>query len=153
MRRAVLELVRFIQHNAGFRGVADNEAQRIQLGIGRILLVIGIGIHSVSHGGHYTVKLHRLAIHQTAQQHGVAVVLLLKGREQGAHLDGLHQHDITIEVSLLIGDVNHVVNKSTQKVTLTELQYTNRTHRGILHGSRETFHCISLLNSLYFIIV
>ncbi len=145
MGRAVLELVRFVQHNAGFRGVADDEAQRIQLGIGCILFVVGIGIHSVGHRGHHTVELHRLAIYQTTKQHGVTVVLLLKGREQGAHLDGLHQHDITIEIGLLVGNVDHVINKSAQEVTLTELQYSNRTHRSILHGSCETFHFISLL--------
>ena len=138
--RAEGELIRLVQHDAGFGRVADDEAQRRQLGVIGVVRIVRIRIHGVGHGRDHARLLHRLTVHQTAQHDRVAVILFLERREQRTHLNRLHQRDRAVEVALLVGNINHVIHKGAQEVAFPELQHLDRADRRGRHRSIQTFH-------------
>ena len=112
--RAEVESVAFVQHNA-------------------------IGIHRIADRGDRAAHLHGLAVHQAAQQHGIAAVLLVKG-VQVVKGYGLNQHDVSVEVYFFIGDIDHVIHKGTKKVAFSELQHTNGPFGGFEHSGIQSIH-------------
>ena len=137
--RAEIKPVAFVQHNARFGGVAYDKAQGVQPGIGRVLLIFAVGVHRIADRCDRAAHLHGLAVHQSAQQHGVSAVLLVKG-VQVTKGYGLNQHDVSVEVCFFIGDIDHVIHKGTKKVAFSELQHTNGPFGGFEHSGIQSIH-------------
>ena len=110
--------------NAGLGGVGYNGLQLFGAGQSQhfVPLAVHIGAHTVGHTGDHALGIDLLALLAAAQVQGVQALLLVDPvRHLGEVADGLHQLDLAVVASLLIGDIIEIIHESTQEVAFAEL--------------------------------
>ena len=78
------------------------------------------GIHRVGHAGHHPVDDSGFPVHIAPQRDGVLTVLLME-HIQIAEINGLDQNNIPVKLSLLVGNVDHIIHKRPQEIALPKL--------------------------------
>ena len=110
--------------NASLGGVGYNRFQILRAGQSQhfVPLAINVGAHAVGHAGDHALGIDLLALLAAAQVQGVQALLLVDPvRHLGEVADGLHQLDLAVVASLLIGDIIEIIHESTQEVAFAEL--------------------------------
>jgi hypothetical protein len=110
--------------NAGLGGVGYNGLQLFGAGQSQhfVPLAVHIGAHTVGHAGDHALGIDLLALLAAAQVQGVQALLLVDPvRHLGEVANGLHQLDLAVVASLLIGDIIEIIHESTQEVAFAEL--------------------------------
>ena len=119
-RRALVETAPAVVDDAGLGGVGDHDLQRFAAGHFKHLVPFLIGVEAAAHAGDDALVIHLLAVFPAPQVEGVQAFLGVDhlGEALG---DGLHQHHFAVEAGFFVGDVDKIVNESSQKAALTEL--------------------------------
>ena len=119
----VLQLAGGVVDDAGLSGVGDDDLEVVAGGNGHHLVKILflIRVQAAGHAGDHALVIDLFAVFAAAQIQGVEALLLVDHLGQAGG-DGLDQHALAVPVSLLVGQVEPVVNESAQEVALTELQ-------------------------------
>ena len=115
--------------DTGLGGVGYNCFQILRAGQGQhfIPLVIDVGADAVRHAGDHTLCIHLLALLAAAQVQGVQALLLVDPVSHlGEVADGLHQLDLAVVASLLVGDIIEIVHECAQEVSLAKLHDLDR---------------------------
>jgi len=110
--------------DAGLGGVGHNRLQILRTGQSQHLvpLAVDVGAHAVGDAGDHALCIDLLALLAAAQVQGVQALLLVDPVSHlGEVADGLHQLDLAVVASLLVCDVEEVIDKCTQEVALAEL--------------------------------
>ena len=114
--------------DAGLGGVGDDDLEILRAGQSQnfVPLALGVGADAVGDAGDDALCIDLLALLAAAQVQGVQALLLVHPvRHLGEVGDGLHQLDLAVEASLLVGDVDKVIHECAQEIALAELHHLN----------------------------
>ena len=140
--RQRIEFIRLVINDPGFRGVGDHIAQRLQTGQSHIGIIVGIGVHRSANGSNGADFVDDLPVLFSLQDHVIGTALC---RQTVRTFSGdlLDHHYITVKTAFFICDVDHIVGKSTKKVTGSELGNTD----GVFAGSHQFINIHDLFHS------
>ena len=147
----IVVLVRAGIDDARFGGVADDEAQGVDLGQIQIALEIGVGLHGFQHRAH-DLHLFHVALFFPAPEHDGVQAVLIPEHLAHAPFQGLHDGHAVVAAALGVQVVQHFIHEGAQEAALAELHHPDvpgALHLGN-HGLIQSFHFSSTPLSVYF---
>ena len=114
-----------IVHNSCLGSVGNHKPQGIDFSQTHIFFIFVDGIYGVCNTCHHSVYNLSLTVYVSAERYGILTVLLMEVI-QISEFNRLNQNNISVKLPLFVGNINHVIHKSPEEISLSELNYLNR---------------------------